>query len=71
MNRKDTTYLIIKLKFNHPTQHDINCIGKNLTQNNVFVIYWENFPKRKSNILGELSIELEKMKYQSSYLGIL
>ena len=42
MNRKDTTYLIIKLKFNHPTQHDINCIGKNLTQNNVFVIYWEN-----------------------------
>ena len=56
MNRKDMTYLIIKLKFNHPTQHDINCIGKNLTQNNVFIIYWEN--------------QVQSSKYQS-YLGIL
>ena len=41
MNRKDTTYLIIKLKFDHPTQHDINCHNINY-YNIVFVIYWEN-----------------------------
>ena len=41
MNRIDTTYLIIKLKFDKPTQHNINCNNINY-YNIVFVIYWEN-----------------------------